>query len=85
MLVYLIQALDKGALATSSIMGLQKDTGLVGQEYALCTTIFWAGLIAGEFFANRLIQILPLAKYISIAVFIWGVTLLGMAFSKNAA
>ena len=32
---YLGQGLDKGVLGTASIMGLQADTGMVGQDYAL--------------------------------------------------
>jgi fucose permease len=57
---------------------------MVGQDYALTTTTFWIGLIAGEFPANRLIQILPLGKYLSAAVFLWSVCLMAMAFAKNA-
>ncbi len=58
---------------------------MVGQDYALTTTTFWIGLIIGEFPANRLIQILPLGKYLSGAVFLWSVSLMAMAFAKNAA
>lgn len=37
-LCYLGQGLDKGVLGTASIMGLQKDTGMVGQDYALAVS-----------------------------------------------
>ena len=50
-LCYLAQSLDKGVLGTASIMGLQADTGMVGQDYALAasrliplTTGYGAGL-----------------------------------------
>ncbi len=56
---------------------------MVGQDYALATTVFWAALIVGEPAANRLIQMLPLAKALSAAVFLWSALLLGMAFAKN--
>jgi hypothetical protein len=57
---------------------------MVGQDYALTTTTFWIGLIIGELPANRLIQILPLGKFLSVSVFLWAVCLMGMAFAKNA-
>jgi hypothetical protein len=45
---YLTQALDKGTLGTSSIMGWQADVGAVGQDYALTSTMLWIGIIIGE-------------------------------------
>jgi len=35
---YFLQALDKGTLSFASIMGIQKDTHLVGQQYSWLTT-----------------------------------------------
>jgi fucose permease len=57
---------------------------MVGQDYALATTTFWIGLIVGEIPANRLIQILPLGKYLSGSVCLWAVCLMAMAFAKDA-
>lgn len=45
---YLTQALDKGTLGSSSIMGWQNDVGAVGQDYALTSTMLWIGIIIGE-------------------------------------
>ncbi|GFZ48439.1 hypothetical protein JCM24511_06187 [Saitozyma sp. JCM 24511] len=84
-LCYLGQGLDKGAIGTASIMGLQKDTGMVGQDYALATTTFWAGLIIAQFPANRLVQILPLGKFMAGSLVLWGITLIIMAVAKSAA
>lgn len=39
-ITYFLQAIDKGTLAFTSIMGLQKDTGLVGQQVGLFTQIY---------------------------------------------
>ena len=38
-LCYLAQSLDKGVLGTASIMGLQADTGMKGQDYALAVSL----------------------------------------------
>ncbi|EJT97059.1 MFS general substrate transporter [Dacryopinax primogenitus] len=80
---YLAQALDKGVLGTASIMGLQQDTGMVGQDYALTNTILWIGVIVGELPANRLVQIIPLAKFVSVSLILWGLVLLAMSFLRN--
>jgi len=39
---------DKGTLASSSVMGIQADNHLVGQQYSLLGTILYIGIIIGE-------------------------------------
>jgi hypothetical protein len=38
-----------------------------------------------QFPANRLVQILPLGKFMSASLVLWGITLIIMAVSKTAA
>jgi hypothetical protein len=52
-LAYLCQAMDKGTLGTSSIMGWQDDVGAKGQDYALTSTFLWCGIIVGEPIVSR--------------------------------
>lgn len=47
-IVYLTQALDKGALGPISIMGWLNDVQAVGQDYALTSTVMYAGMMLGE-------------------------------------
>lgn len=47
-LAYFLQAIDKGTLGTSSIMGWQEDVHAKGQDYALTATFLWIGIIVGE-------------------------------------
>lgn len=70
-LAYLTQALDKGTLGPSSIMGWQADVGAKGQDYALTSTMLWAGIICGEPLANQLVRRLPVAKLLGCAMLIW--------------
>ncbi|RSH95478.1 hypothetical protein EHS25_000570 [Saitozyma podzolica] len=72
-ITYFFQTFDKGTLAFSSVMGIQTDTHLVGQQYALLGTILYIGILVGEFPVNRLIQRVPIAKLLSCLVIIWGV------------
>lgn len=46
--VYLTQALDKGALGPISIMGWLEDINAQGQDYALTSTVMWIGILVGE-------------------------------------
>ena len=70
-LAYIIQALDKGTLGTSSIMGWQADVHAKGQDYALTSTFLWAGVIVGEPIINQLIRKIPAAKVLGGAMVVW--------------
>lgn len=72
-LAYLMQAMDKSTTGTASIMGLLADTNMVGQDYALTSTFLWCGVIVGELPANRIVQMLPVAKLLSGALILWGI------------
>jgi hypothetical protein len=80
---YFCQALDKGTLSFSSIMGIQKDTHLVGQQYSWLGTILYMGVLVGEYPTNFLLQKLPVAKYLSANIFCWGVVIACSAACKN--
>lgn len=80
---YFCQALDKGTLSFSSIMGIQEDTNLVDQQYSWLGTILYMGVLVGEYPTNVLLQKLPVAKYLSANVFCWGVVIACSAACKN--
>lgn len=46
---YFLQAIDKGTLTFSSIMGIQTDAGLVGQEYNWLTTCIYITILIVEY------------------------------------
>ena len=48
-------SVDKGTLASSSVMGIQADNHLVGQQCSLLGTILYIGIIIGELPVNRII------------------------------
>ncbi|PMD46859.1 MFS general substrate transporter [Hyaloscypha variabilis F] len=80
---YFLQALDKGTLSFASIMGIQKYTHLVGQEYSWLTTCIYIAILIVEFPTNWIIQRVPIAKYLSINIMLWGATLMCHAAVKN--
>ncbi|KAH7011156.1 major facilitator superfamily domain-containing protein [Ilyonectria destructans] len=85
LVTYFCQSLDKGTLNFASIMGIKDDAKLVGQEYQWLGTILYIGILVGEYPQNFLLQKLPLAKMLSVNVFIWGLVVSCSAASTNFA
>ncbi|KAJ5546733.1 hypothetical protein N7494_004318 [Penicillium frequentans] len=71
-ITYFLQSLDKGILNYASIMGIKTDAHLVGQDYSWLGTILYIGILVGEYPQNFLLQKLPVAKTLTVNVFIWG-------------
>ncbi|KAH9991575.1 MFS general substrate transporter [Russula vinacea] len=78
-----IQYIDKATLASSSILGILKATHLTTNQYL--GTIFYLGYLAFEFPQNLALQRFPVGKWMSLNIFIWGVTLCCHAACKNFA
>ncbi|KAG7138598.1 putative transporter like protein [Verticillium longisporum] len=73
-LTYFLQAIDKGTMSFSSIMGLPEDTGLVDaegkleQSYSWLTTCIYIAVLIVEYPQNWLIARVPIAKYLSFCI-----------------
>ncbi|OAA60327.1 MFS allantoate transporter [Niveomyces insectorum RCEF 264] len=74
-LVFGLNYLDKTSLSYASIMGMQPDLHLKGDEYQWLGSIFYLGFLVWEYPTNRLMQLLPLARYSATCVTLWGVIL----------
>ncbi|KAH8695513.1 putative 2-ketogluconate transporter [Talaromyces proteolyticus] len=74
-ITYFLQAIDKGTLAFTSIMGIQTDTHLVGQQYSWLTTCIYIAVLIVEYPTNWIIQRVPIAKYLGVNVICWGTVL----------
>uniref|UniRef100_A0A060SXI4 ARAD1A13354p n=1 Tax=Blastobotrys adeninivorans TaxID=409370 RepID=A0A060SXI4_BLAAD len=70
--VYLCQSLDKATISLSSVLGIIEDTKMTDSQFSWLGSILYFGTVAGEFPANLLIQKVPIAKLVSINVFLWG-------------
>ncbi|KAI1385548.1 MFS general substrate transporter [Hypoxylon trugodes] len=81
--VYFLQGLDKATLAYSSVFGLLTDTKLVGDQYSwLGSIVYLAQLVMQPPLAWLLVR-LPIAKFTSIMVLFWGISLACMAAAHN--
>jgi MFS transporter, ACS family, allantoate permease len=82
-LCYGIQQTDKTSIGTQATFGLRTDTGLVGQQYAWLTTIFYITYMCFEFPSNILVQRYKMGRTLSIYMICWGVVVLCIGFAKN--
>ena len=82
---YFLQALDKGTLSFTSIMGLPKQTHLHGQQYSWLTTCIYIAVLIVEYPTNWIIQRVPIAKYLGVNIMLWGTVLACHAAAKKFA
>ncbi|KAI1812158.1 major facilitator superfamily domain-containing protein [Poronia punctata] len=86
---YFLQAIDKGTLSFSSIMGLPGDTGLktpdgkISQLYSWLTTCIYIAILVVEYPQNYIIARVPLGKYLGFSIVAWGAVLAGHAACHN--
>lgn len=96
---YFLQALDKGTLSFASVMGIQEDTHLEGQEvcltiphkydtltfkqYSWLTTCIYIAILFVEYPTNWIISRVPIAKYLGCNIILWGAVLMCHAASKD--
>lgn len=84
-LIYGLNFVDKTTLSYASVMGLQTDLNLKGNEYQWLGSIFYFGYLIVEYPSSYLMQRYPLAKYSSFNIILWGVTLTCFAAVNNFA
>uniref|UniRef100_L2GAI8 Allantoate permease n=1 Tax=Colletotrichum fructicola (strain Nara gc5) TaxID=1213859 RepID=L2GAI8_COLFN len=70
--------LDKNALGFAAIFGLRTDANLKGQEYSWLGSIFYFGYLAMELPSLWLITKVPIGKYISACLILWGAAIGGL-------
>ncbi|CAG8891877.1 unnamed protein product [Penicillium egyptiacum] len=81
---YFLQALDKGTMSFSAIMGIKDDANLNdGQKYSWLTTCIYIAVLIVEYPTNWIIQRVPLGKYLGINIILWGMILALHAACKN--
>ncbi|KAH6884929.1 major facilitator superfamily domain-containing protein [Thelonectria olida] len=85
--IYALQFADKTSLNYASLMGIREDTHLDpdSQQYSWASSIFYAGYILWEFPTTYLLRALPLGKYTSANIILWGAVLTCHVFVMNYA
>ncbi|KAJ7859783.1 MFS general substrate transporter [Mycena olivaceomarginata] len=76
---------DKATLGNAAILGLREETHLTTNQYNWLGTLFYLRYLVFEFPQNLALQRFPVAKWLSINIFVWGVALFAHAGCKNFA
>ncbi|KAI5208272.1 MFS transporter [Aureobasidium subglaciale] len=83
-LTYFIQALDKGTMSFTSIMGIREDLNLLDKnKFSWLTTCIYIAVLFVEYPTNWIIQRVPIAKYLSLNIVLWGIVLALHATATN--
>ncbi|KAF4463623.1 allantoate transporter [Fusarium albosuccineum] len=77
--VYFLQGLDKATIAYASIFGLIEDTGLKGNQFSWLGSIVYVAQLIAQFPLAWLLVKLPIGRFTSFMVVLWGATLTLMA------
>lgn len=75
--------LDKTSISYASIMGIQEDLNLKGDDYEWLASMFYFGYLGWEYPTNRLLQRFPIGKYSAACIIAWGTVLACFAAVTN--
>lgn len=85
MITFGLQYLDKVTITYAALYDLRSDLNLHGQQYSWAVSLFYFGYLVGEFPANFLLQKLPIGKFASAILLIWGAIVMLCAVTTNFA
>jgi hypothetical protein len=68
LVAYMLQFLDKQALANGTIMGIIQDLKLVGTDYSWTSSIFYFGYLAASYPVSLILVKLPLGKSLGVVM-----------------
>ncbi|ORY18411.1 major facilitator superfamily transporter [Clohesyomyces aquaticus] len=71
-ITYNLNFMDKTILSSASVFGLREDNKLHGQQYSWVSSVFYFGYFFWEYPTTLLVAKLPVAKYLSLNTFFWG-------------
>ncbi|WVQ83358.1 hypothetical protein IAT38_005497 [Cryptococcus sp. DSM 104549] len=80
---YLFYYVDKTTLSYAALFDMKDDLNLTGNNYNNLSSIFYLGWIAWAIPGNLLLAKFPLAKYLAINIFLWGVFLMAQGASQS--
>ncbi|KAI1321410.1 MFS general substrate transporter [Xylariaceae sp. FL0255] len=81
--VYFLQILDKTTLGYAATFGLQKDTGLVGNQYSLVSSIGYIAQLGWQPFSSFLIVKVPHRILMPSLLLGWGIAEASLAAANN--
>jgi sugar phosphate permease len=83
--LFLLNVLDRNAIANARLGGLEEDLGLSDTEYQTAIMVLWAGYISMMIPSNMVLSIFKPRIYLPTVVIIWGVVSGATGFVQNFA
>jgi MFS family permease len=83
--VYFLQFMDKQTLNLANAYTLQTDLNLQGRDYSWVASITNIGYLVCAYPVTILLQKLPIGKFVSVMVMVWGAILMLMCTVNNFA
>lgn len=82
-LMYWVNYLDRSNFSNAYVSGLKEDLGMKGTEFNQINSVFYVGYTVGQIPNNIALQKIAPHLYLTIAIVVWGVLTLGLAFVTN--
>ncbi|KAF3398002.1 hypothetical protein F1880_006439 [Penicillium rolfsii] len=84
--MYILNYLDRNNIAAARLAGLEKDLGLVGNQYLTCVSILFVGYLLMQIPSNLLLNKFGKpAIYLPTAMILWGIISTATAAAHNFA
>lgn len=81
--LYLLSHIDRGNIGNAKIEGMDKDLGLVGNQYNIASTMFFVPYIIFEIPSNIVLKKVRPSIWLSCLILAWGVCMTCMGVVKN--
>ncbi|TNY21946.1 putative MFS nicotinic acid transporter Tna1 [Rhodotorula diobovata] len=82
-LLYLLSFLDRVNIGQARLDGLEKDLGLVGNQYSVTLVIFFVSYVALEVPSNILLKKIRPSRFIPTIMIAWGIVMTLMSLVTN--
>ncbi|KWU45903.1 putative nicotinamide mononucleotide permease [Rhodotorula sp. JG-1b] len=82
-ILLILNYLDRNALASARVQGLEKDLGMKGTDFNIAISVLFAGYILGQIPSNLILAKSRPSIYLSCCVLVWGVVSLCTGFVQN--
>ncbi len=84
-LLFILNILDRNAIANARLGGLEEDLGLTQTQYQTAVMAVWAGYISMMIPSNMLLSVIKPRIYLPICVAVWGTVAGASGFTQNFA
>ncbi|GMF60557.1 unnamed protein product [[Candida] boidinii] len=82
-LLYFLAFLDRVNISNAKVYGIEKDLGLVGQQFNTALTVFFVPYIVFEVISNYCLKIVKPHIWLFFLILFFGAVTIGMGFVKN--